>query len=574
MNKETKANFEKWFNYEGLSEDLKKELIEIKDNEEEINERFSVSLEFGTAGLRGIIRAGTNGMNVYNVRQATQGLSNLIIKNGKEAMEKGVVIAYDSRLYSDVFSREAACVLAANGIKVYLFESLRPVPVLSFAIGYLKTTAGIAVTASHNPAKYNGYKAYWSDGAQLPPEESKIVYEEMQKVDIFTGVKSCDYDEAVKEGKIKIISKEVDEPYYEYIMSLSINPDAFKDTDLKVVYTPFHGAGNIPVRTVLQRMGLENVTVVKEQEMPDPKFSTVKSPNPEDSEGFEIAREYAKKVDADIIFGTDPDSDRVGLLLKNKNSEYDILNGDQFGIVFVNYVLEGFSKNGKIPANGVIIKSIVTTNMINKIADAYGVKVMNVLTGFKYIGEKIKEFEADKSHTYLFGFEESYGYLSGTKARDKDAVNASMLICEAAAYFKKQGKTLKEVLEEIYEKYGYYTEKTVSVTYEGLVGIQKIKDMMSNLVKNPPLEFAGVKVLCINDYLNSKRTDLEAGKDMPFDFEKSNVLSYELADGTLLTIRPSGTEPKIKAYVMTLGKTLEEAEANKEKYTEAIKKLI
>lgn len=566
--------YEKWLSYDNLSEDLRNELLEIKDNEAEINERFSVSLEFGTAGLRGIIRAGTNGMNIYTVRQATQGLCNLIKKHGKDAMDKGVVIAYDSRLCSDVFSREAASVLAGNGIKVYLFDSLRPVPELSFAIRYLGTISGIAVTASHNPAKYNGYKAYWSDGAQLPPEESKIVFDEMQNVDMFTGITAMDFTEAKNNGIIKIINKEVDEPYYKAVLDLSINPDILKETDLKVVYTPFHGAGNIPVREVLKRRGLKNVTVVSEQELPDPGFPTVKSPNPEDSEGFTLAREYAKKVDADIIFGTDPDSDRVGLLLKNDKNEYEILNGNQIGIVLVNYILEGLSKIGKVPQNGAIVKSIVTTNMINVIAKDYGVSVKNVLTGFKYIGETIKEWEKDKSHTYLFGFEESYGYLSGTHARDKDAVNASMLICEAAAFYKKQGKTLKEVLNEIYEKYGYYTEKTISVTYEGLSGIEKIKDMMKNLVKNPPMEFAGVKVLYVNDYLNSIRTNMITGKTEPFEFDVSNVLSYDLEDGTLLTIRPSGTEPKIKAYVMTLGKTLKIAEENKEKYVDAMKKLI
>jgi len=566
--------FEKWINYDKLEDSLKKELVEIKDNEAEINERFSVKLQFGTAGLRGIIRAGTNGMNIYTVRQATQGLSNLIKKHGKEAMNKGVVIAYDSRLYSDVFSREAATVLAANGIKVYLFDSLRPVPVLSFAIRHLGTISGIAVTASHNPAKYNGYKAYWSDGAQLPPEEAEIVYQEMEKVDIFEGVASMNFDDAVKSGMIQIINKEVDEPYYEYVMSLSINPDVLRTTDLKVVYTPFHGAGNIPVRTVLERMGLCNVTVVKEQELPDSAFSTVKSPNPEDSEGFYIARKYADEVQADIIVGTDPDSDRMGVLLKNKNGGYDILNGNQIGILLTNYVLEGLYKNNRIPQNGAVVKSIVTTNMINEIAKAYKIEVFNVLTGFKYIGEKIKEWEADKSHTYLFGFEESYGYLSGTKARDKDAVNATMLMCEAAAFYKKQGKTLMDVLNEIYDKYGYYTEKTISVTHEGLAGIQKIKDMMKELLANPPKEFAGTKVLYVNDYLNSKRINMTTCEEEPFVFDVSNVLSFELEDGTLLTIRPSGTEPKIKAYVMTLGKTEKEAEENKIKYTNALDKLI
>ncbi len=570
----TKENFLKWLNYEGLEESLKAELEKIKDDENEIEERFSTSLEFGTAGLRGIIRAGTNGMNIYTVAQATQGLANLIVKNGEEAMKKGVAIACDSRICSDLFAKISAQVLAANNVQVYLFESLRPTPMLSFAIKHLKTTAGIVITASHNPKEYNGYKAYWSDGAQLPPPEAKIVYDEMQKIDIFEGAKLADFDKAVESGIIKIIGKDVDEAYYKAVMNLSINPEVLKNTDLKVVYTPFHGTGNIPVRTVLERMGLKNVTVVKEQELPDGNFPTVKAPNPEYTEGFNIAVEYAKKINADIIVGTDPDADRTGVMLKNAEGEYEILNGNQIGIVIVNYILDCMRKSNILPSNGAIIKSIVTTNMIKPIAKDYGVTVIDVLTGFKFIGEQIKLFEETKKHTYLFGFEESYGYLSGTHASDKDAVNASMLVCEAAAFYMEQGKTLKEVLDGLYEKYGYYTEKTISVSHEGLAGIKKIKGIMEALVANPPKEFAGVKVIKVNDYQNQLVTNIQTGEKTALDLPKANVLSFDLEDGTLLTFRPSGTEPKIKAYVMTLGKTPELAEENKEKYAKTMLEMV
>ncbi len=570
----TKENFLKWLNYTGLESSYKAELEEIKNDENEIEERFSTSLEFGTAGLRGIIRAGTNGMNIYTVAQATQGLANLIVKNGEEAMKKGVAIAYDSRICSDLFARISAEVLAANNVQVYLYESLRPTPMLSFAIKHLKTTAGIVITASHNPKEYNGYKAYWSDGAQLPPPEAEIVYTEMQKIDIFEGAKRIDFDEAVKNGIIKIIGKDVDEAYYKAVMDLSINPEVLKNTNLKVVYTPFHGTGNIPVRTVLERMGLKNVVVVKEQELPDGNFPTVKSPNPENVEGFKIAVEYAKKIGADIIVGTDPDADRTGVMLKNADGEYDILNGNQIGIVIVSYILDCMKKTGTLPKNGAIVKSIVTTNMVKAIAKDYGVEVIDVLTGFKLIGDQIKLFEETTKHTYLFGFEESYGYLSGTHASDKDAVNASMLVCEAAAFYMEQGKTLKEVLDGLYEKYGYYTEKTISVSHEGLAGIKKIKGIMEDLSKNFPKDFAGTKVLKVNDYNNQLVTDVITGEKEPLELPPSNVLSFELEDGTLLTFRPSGTEPKIKAYVMTLGKTPKIAEENKDKYAKVMLEMV
>jgi phosphoglucomutase len=408
----------------------------------------------------------------------------------------------------------------------------------------------------------------------LPPEEADVVYAEMKEVDIFDGVKTSDFESGVSNGLIEYIKPELDGAYYSAVTALSINPEAIKNSGLKVVYTPFHGAGNIPVRTVLQRMGLENLTVVAEQELPDPAFSTVKSPNPEEAEGFKYALKYARETDADIIIGTDPDSDRVGLLLKNSDGEYDILNGNQIGIILVAYILRGLSKNGKIPANGAVIKTIVTTGMINGIAKDYEISVINVLTGFKFIGEQIKLFEETGKYTYLFGFEESYGYLSGTHARDKDAVNACLLICEAAAYYKSRGETLKEVLGGLYEKYGYYTEALISITHEGLSGLDKIKRMMVKLRQNLPNEFAGVKTVAANDYLSLMSTDLKTKKKTALPFPKSDVLSFLLEDGTLLTVRPSGTEPKIKAYVMTKGKTAVEAEVNKEKYGAALRALL
>ena len=566
--------YEKWVSSPSLDESLRNELIEIKGNQAEIEERFSVSLEFGTGGLRGIIRAGTNGMNIHTVRWATQGLSNLIIKTGADAMKKGVAIAYDSRLYSKEFAAEAAAVFAANGIKAFLFPELSPTPLLSFAVRELGAIAGVVVTASHNPAKYNGYKAYWSDGGQLPPEEADIVYAEMNKVDIFCDVKTIEFSEGMKNGLIEYVSQDVNEAYYKAILELSINKDAIKNTDISVVYTPFHGAGNIPVREILKRVGLKNITVVKEQELPDPAFSTVKSPNPEDPDGFYLAIDYAKKVDADIIIGTDPDSDRVGLLLKNKASEYEILNGNQIGIILVNYILQGRKKNNAIPENGVVVKTIVTTNMIYELAKEYNISVINVLTGFKFIGEQIKMFEETGKYTYLFGFEESYGYLSGTHARDKDAINAAMLICEAAAFYKEKGKTLKEVLDEIYKKYGYYNETQLAITHEGITGAEKIKKMMAEIRENLPWEFSGVKCVEARDYLSLTITDMNSMTKAPLDFAKSNVLSFLLTDGTVLTIRPSGTEPKIKAYVMTKGKTPEEMEENMNKYTIAMKGLL
>ena len=532
--------YEKWKGYDFLDQELKEELVNITGDDKEIKERFIKLLEFGTAGLRGIIGAGTNRMNRFVVGLATQGLSNVIKNAGGE--ERGVVIAYDSRKNSDLFAKEAAKVFAANGIKVYLFDSLRPVPELSFAIRYLKTIAGVVITASHNPYQYNGYKAYWEDGSQLPPDEAKKVFENMEKISIF-DVKRAELSNPL----INIIGKEIDEAYYEEVLKLRIRKDVNKD--IKIIYTPFHGAGNIPVREVLKRAGFNNVITASEQEMPDPMFSTVKSPNPEDKEGFNIAMEYAKKHNANLILGTDPDCDRVGIVVLNKNGEFVCMTGNQVGVLLAHYILEGLKEQGKLPSDGAVIKSIVSTKMVNYICEDFNVKMVDILTGFKYIGEKIKEYEKTNEHTFLFGFEESYGYLSGTHARDKDGVNASMLIAEMAAYYNEKGMTLYDAMENLYEKYGYFKEHVVSKSFSGLEGMEKIKNIIYNLRNNTPEKIGEFKIVKTIDYLN--------GVD---SLPKADVLRFELEDDTTIYIRASGTEPKIKGYIMVKADTNKESE--------------
>ena len=532
--------YEKWKGYDFLDQELKEELVNITGDDKEIKERFIKLLEFGTAGLRGIIGAGTNRMNRFVVGLATQGLSNVIKNAGGE--ERGVVIAYDSRKNSDLFAKEAAKVFAANGIKVYLFDSLRPVPELSFAIRYLKTIAGVVITASHNPYQYNGYKAYWEDGSQLPPDEAKKVFENMEKISIF-DVERAD----ISNPLINIIGKEIDEAFYEEVLKLRIRKDVNKD--IKIIYTPFHGAGNIPVREVLKRAGFNNVITVSEQEMPDPMFSTVKSPNPEDKEGFNIAMEYAKKHNANLILGTDPDCDRVGIVVLNKNGEFVCMTGNQVGVLLAHYILEGLKEQGKLPSDGAVIKSIVSTKMVNYICEDFNVKMVDILTGFKYIGEKIKEYEKTNEHTFLFGFEESYGYLSGTHARDKDGVNASMLIAEMAAFYNEKGMTLYDAMENLYEKYGYFKEHVVSKSFSGLEGMEKIKNIIYNLRNNTPEKIGEFKIVKTIDYLN--------GVD---SLPKADVLRFELEDDTTIYIRASGTEPKIKGYIMVKADTNKESE--------------
>jgi phosphoglucomutase len=575
MMSQYREQYEKWMSFSGMTDDLKKELEEIKGDDNAVKERFFKPLEFGTAGLRGVIGAGTNRMNIFVVRQATQGLCEVI--KSQNAADRGVVIAYDSRKYSDLFARESARVLAANGIKAYLFEDLRPVPELSFAIRQLGTIAGIVITASHNPYQYNGYKAYWEDGSQLPPQFAKEVFDVIVKTDIFAGIKIADFDKAVEKGMIEIIGSEMDEAFIEEVLKLSIHPDAVAKVaeHFKIIYTPFHGTGNKPVREVLRRAGHKNVIVVKEQEKPDPMFSTVKSPNPEDKEGFQIAiNDYAKKYDVDLIIGTDPDCDRVGIVVKASNGEYITMTGNQVGVLLTHYILSGLKDEGKLPENGVVIKSIVSTKMVKAICDTFGIELMNVLTGFKFIGEKIKEFEQTHEHTFLFGFEESYGYLSGTHARDKDGVNACMLIAEMAAYYKAKNMSLYDALTELFRQYGFYKESVLSITHEGLDGMEKIKNTMLSLRENPLTEIGGIKILSVSDYLKGKNTCLENRKETVINLPQADVLAYDLEDETTIFIRPSGTEPKIKGYIMVCDKEEEKATEKIIKYTDILKQIL
>lgn len=569
-----KKEYQRWL--DNADAETVAELNRIKDDEKEIEERFYKNLEFGTAGLRGIIGAGANRMNSYVVGQATQGLANQLIKTNPAGMELSVAIAYDSRIKSDEFARTSAAILAANGIKVYLFEELKPVPELSFAVRYKKATAGIVITASHNPAKYNGYKVYGADGAQLNPELAAVVLEEIEKTDIFTGVKTCDFDKAVAEGAIVMIGDEVEEAYLDCVQSQCINPELVrkKGDTLKFVYTPFHGTGNKPVRKILKRIGFDNVIVVKEQEMPDGRFPTVKSPNPENKEGFKLAIGYAKECGADLIIGTDPDADRVGIIVKNKEGEYVNFTGNQVGALLSEYILSSLKERGELPKDGYIVKTIVTTNLVKAICAAYGVEMKEVLTGFKFIGEKIKESEQTGVGTYLFGFEESYGYLKGTYARDKDAVVATMLIAEMTLYYREKGITLSEQMENIYKKYGYYVEYVESVVMEGMDGSAKISGIMDNLRRNTPQSVAGKKVVAVRDYETSVRTEIESGKTEKILLPKSNVIYIELEDGNNFVVRPSGTEPKIKLYCLMRGENKAEAEALVEAVKADIKNIV
>ncbi|SEF55724.1 phosphoglucomutase [Caloramator fervidus] len=540
--------YKRWLNFD---EDTKNELLNL--DEKEIKERFYKELEFGTGGLRGIIGAGTNRMNVYTVRKVTQGLANYIKNKGIE--NASVAIAYDSRKFSDRFAKEAALVLNANGIKTYMYKELRPTPMLSFAVRYLKTTAGIVITASHNPKEYNGYKVYWSDGGQITEEHAEGILKEISKVD-YDDILTMDFEKAVDLGLFNYIDDEVETAYINLVKGLTVNKDIVEKAknDLKIIYTPLHGTGNKPVRRVLEEIGYKNVYIVKEQENPDPNFSTVKYPNPEEHEVFKRAIEMAKELEADLIIGTDPDCDRVGVVVKNKEGEYIVLTGNQTGALLTHYILENLKTTGRMPKNPVVIKTIVTTEMARRIAKSYEVEVIDVLTGFKYIGEKIKEFEEKQSKDFVFGFEESYGYLSGTFVRDKDGVIASMLICEMAAFYKLKGMTLYEGLISLYEKYGYFKEDLKSITLEGIEGSQRIKEIMDMLRNNPPKEIAEIKVREVKDYLKGIN-----------DLPKSNVIQLVLDDDSIITARPSGTEPKIKFYFAARGKSYKDTEERLEK---------
>lgn len=543
-----------------IDEATRQELSLIAGNAGEIESRFHAPLKFGTGGLRGILGAGINRMNIYVVRQATQGMANLILKQGANVVDRGVVIAYDSRNLSAEFAEEAACVLAANGIKAYLFDGMRPTPVLSFSVRKLGAIAGINITASHNPKEYNGYKAYWEDGAQLSQELSEKVLAEIGETDIFNGVKTMRKKKALRKGAIVMVGAALDEKYLAEVLALAVNPDAAAKAadDIKIVYTPFHGAGRHLVVEVLRRTGLKNIITVEEQMVPDGNFSTVKSPNPEEKESFHLAAVTAKEHNADIIIGTDPDADRMGVLVRDDFGEYRILDGNQIGLFLLCYIIDSHRKNGTLQKDAAVITTIVSTLMADIICEKNGVALFKVYTGFKYIAEKIKEFEDTGKHSFLFGFEESFGYLAGNHARDKDAVYAAMIFSEAAAYYKLKGVRITDVMEDIYKKYGYYGEKTINVTMPGVDGIAKMNGIMSNLRGSPPADIAGFKVSAVEDYLKGKAFITETKKELPLSFSPSDVLIFRFSDGSAVAIRPSGTEPKVKCYILVKGSNKED----------------
>lgn len=571
-----KELYKDWLENPYFDENTKAELKEIQQDEKEIKERFYKELEFGTAGLRGIIGAGTNRMNIYTVRKTTQGLANYIAAVNGQA--KGVAIAYDSRRMSPEFAKEAALCLAANGVKAYIFETLRPTPELSFAVRELGCIAGINITASHNPPEYNGYKVYWEDGAQITPPHDSGIMAEVQKVVNYNEVKTMDEEAAKAAGLFAVIGKEIDDAYMEALKSQVIHADAIKAMakELKIVYSPLHGTGNIPARRVLKELGFENVYVVKEQELPDGEFPTVSYPNPEADEAFELGLKLAKEVDADLVLATDPDADRLGVRVKDsKTGEYHTLTGNMSGCLLADYEL-GQKKEvyGKLPEDGAVISTIVTTNMAAAIAKHYGVEFIEVLTGFKYIGQQILGFETKGKGSYLFGFEESYGCLIGTHARDKDAIVATMALCEAAAYYKTKGMTLWDAMVAMYEKYGYYKDDIQSITLKGIEGLEKIQTILENLRKNPPTEIGTYKVLSARDYKADTVVNMETKEVTDTGLPSSNVLYYDLNDDAWVCVRPSGTEPKIKIYYGIKGTSLQDADEKSAALGADVKKLI
>ena len=565
--------YNEWLNDDCFDDETKKELESIRDNEEEIKDRFYKELEFGTAGLRGVIGAGTNRMNKYTVGRATQGLANFI--NKMKIENPSVVISYDSRHMSKEFSEIAALVLNANGIKVNLFDNLRPVPELSFSVRYLNATAGIMITASHNPPEYNGYKVYWSDGAQIVPPIDKGIIDEVLVIEDFSLIKTINNNEAIESGLLNYVGEEIDDAFINALKSSCLNPEIIKKEakNVKIVYTPLHGAGNLPVQRILKELGFENVYVVPKQEKPDGDFPTVSYPNPEDPKAFELALKLAKEVDADVVLATDPDADRLGVFSKMNNGEYVSYTGNMSALLICEYELSQKKEKGILPNNGAIITTVVSSELTKAIAENYGAKVFETLTGFKWIGEKIRKFEEENSYKYLFGFEESYGCLIAPHARDKDGISAVMALCEATAFYKNKGWSLWEQMIKIYEKYGYYREGQVSIVLKGADGAEEIKNKMAKMRSNPPTELAGLNVLEVRDYQEHviKKADGEVSET---DLPTSNVLYYELSNNSWCCVRPSGTEPKIKFYMGVKGSTMQDAENQLAVLSEAMKKFV
>lgn len=555
--------YSEWLEKAVADPDLTAELESIKGNDDEILDRFYKSLEFGTAGLRGVIGAGTNRMNVYTVGRATQGLADYLNANFENP---SIAIGYDSRIKSEYFSKEAAKVLAANGVKVYIYDELEPTPCLSFAIRKFHTSSGIILTASHNPGKYNGYKCYDRRGYQMTDEAAEETYNYIQKVDYFTGIKSMDFDKALESGMIEYIGEDVIEEFLDEVQKQCINPEICKNAGLKVIYTPLNGTGNKPVRKILDRIGIKDVYVVPEQELPDGNFPTCPYPNPEIEQVFECGLKMADEIKPDILLATDPDCDRVGIAVPDKDGKLVLMSGNEVGAMLLNYILSQKKEKGTLSDNAIAVKSFVSTDLAEEIAKKYGCAFKNLLTGFKYIGELITNLEEEgRADDFVMGFEESYGYLAGTHARDKDAVVGSMMICEMASYYKMQGKSLVEVMDDIYSDFGYYCNIVKSYEFEGAAGMEKMAQIMNSLRENPPTEFAGTPVTYIGDYMTSTAKYLDTGREEKIDLPKSNVLAYKTADGSGVIVRPSGTEPKIKTYITAIGKTKETAQQTADK---------
>ena len=569
MMRNYKEEYQRWLDSPALSETEWEELNSIADDEKEIESRFFAPLEFGTAGLRGTMKLGLHQMNVHVIRHATQAFANVIKAEGAQAMEKGIAICFDCRNNSELFAHEAACVMAANGIHVRIFDALRPTPELSFAVRYYGTTAGLNITASHNPKEYNGYKVYWSDGAQLPPQHAEAIAEQMSKIDIFNDFVTCDFENALSSGKIELIGAETDEAYLEQVLGQAINKSVVAKVapEFKIVYTPFHGAGYKLVPEALYRLGITQLFPVPEQMVIDGNFPTVESPNPENPEGFYLAVNLAKEVGSDLIIGTDPDSDRIGVMVRSGDG-YKTITGNQLGVLLLDYVITARKAAGTLPENAGAVKSIVTTEMAKAVAEANGVHFEDTFTGFKFMAERIAQWESAGSYKYIFAYEESYGYMMGDYVRDKDAVTASMMVAEMAAYYYDKGMNLSQAMESLYEKYGRYAEKTLNLVMPGLDGIVKMKNLMADLRSNPPRKIADVEVFRIRDYSDGSITVPALGVVGNTPIKGSNVLYFELADGTSFIVRPSGTEPKVKVYILCKGQDKTECDSKIAKYSE------